>query len=221
MKRSGFKRRTKPLRASPNEAKAKVKPKKCKACRSPFFPASPMQSHCRAEACAQAAGQEATKRRERREAKEKAVQAKLDKAQREAMKGVPDLKREAQDAFNKFIRLRDRLAGHACICCNRPLRWGVFGGAVDAGHYRSVGSADNLRFNEDNCHAQLSLCNQFGSGRAVDYRIGLIERIGLERVEAIESENKPVKWTRDGLRQIRDTYRAKANELQKKITETC
>lgn len=215
MKRSGFQR--KPLVRQEGQPKATVKPKKCKACRGPFFPRSAWQTHCHAEPCALAALAEAKRKRERQEAKAKAEQNKRDRAQKEAMKGVPELKSEAQDAFNRFIRLRDRLAGHACICCKRPLRWGVFGGAVDAGHYRSVGSADNLRFNEDNCHAQLARCNQHGAGRAVDYRLGLIERIGLDRVEALEAENKPMKWTRSGLRETRDTYRAKANALEKKL----
>lgn len=215
MKRSGFQR--KPLVKIDGPAKATIKPKRCKACRDPFFPVSAWQTHCRAEDCALAALAEAKRKRERQEAKAKAEQNKRDRAQKEAMKGVPELKSEAQDAFNRFIRLRDRLAGHACICCNRPLRWGVFGGAVDAGHYRSVGSADHLRFHEDNCHAQRADCNQHGAGRAVDYRLGLIERIGPERVEALEAENKPMKWTRSGLRETRDTYRAKANELEKKL----
>ena len=86
---------------------------------------------------------------------------------------------------------------------------------MDAGHYRSTGSADHLRFDEDNCHAQRSDCNRYGAGRAVDYRIGLIGRIGLERVEALEARNDTTKWTREGLREIRDTYRAKAKELEK------
>lgn len=214
-------RNTKPLvRQTEQKARAKVPVKRCKACRVAFTPASAWQTHCRAEACAQSALAEATERRLRREAKERKAAEKLErdniKARKEAIKGVPELKQEARDAFNEFIRLRDRLAGHPCICCGKPLRWGEFGGAVDAGHYRSTGSADNLRYVEDNCHAQLAQCNQYGAGRAVDYRIGLIARIGLERVEALERNNTPAKWTRDGLRQIRDTYRAKVRELKKK-----
>lgn len=86
---------------------------------------------------------------------------------------------------------------------------------MDAGHYRSTGSADHLRFDEDNCHAQRSDCNRYGAGRAVDYRIGLIGRIGLQRVEALEANNTTHKWLRDELRTIRDTYRLKAKELEK------
>ena len=46
------------------------------------------------------------------------------------------------------------------------------------------------------------------------YRLGLIARIGQQRVEALESDNTPVKWTREGLRQTRDYYRAKLNAMR-------
>ena len=147
-------------------------------------------------------------------AKAKALEAKQDRAKRQALKTVPELKKAAQIAFNAFIRARDRAAGFDCICCGRPLEWGRIGGAVDAGHYRSTGSADHLRFREDNCHAQRSECNRFGAGRAVDYRIGLVSRIGRERVEALEADNATHKWTRHELLEIRDEYRLKARQLE-------
>ena len=89
------------------------------------------------------------------------------------------------------------------------------GGRFDCGHYRSVGSASHLRFDERNAHAQRKQCNRYGAGRAVDYRIGLVSRIGLAAVEALESNNIPHKWTREELIAIRDTYRAKLKDIQK------
>ena len=53
------------------------------------------------------------------------------------------------------------------------------------------GSAAHLRFDERNAHAQRKVCNRWGAGRAVDYRIGLVARIGLAAVEALESDNAP------------------------------
>ena len=73
----------------------------------------------------------------------------------------------------------------------------------------------HLRFHEDNAHAQRKQCNRWGAGRAVDYRLGLIERIGLARVEALEADQQPRKYTADELRAIRDLYRAKLRELVK------
>ena len=116
-------------------------------------------------------------------------------------------------AFNAYIRARD--ADKPCICCGQPLGTGEVGGAYDCGHYRSTGSAAHLRFDERNAHAQRKVCNRWGAGRAVDYRIGLVARIGLEAVEALESDNTPHKWTREGLIEVRDTYRAKLKDIQK------
>lgn len=147
----------------------------------------------------------------------KAAKAALDdrrktRQQLESIKTVPMLKKEAQREFNRYVRLRD--ATQPCISCGAPPPdlAGLHAGR-DAGHYRSTGSADHLRYHEDNCHAQCVRDNQWGAGLAVEYRIGLINRIGLQRVEALESNNQAMKWSREGLREIRDTYRRKAKEI--------
>ena len=141
--------------------------------------------------------------------------AKVERAEtrrrKEAIKTLPVLKAEAQRAFNAFIRARD--SGKPCICCGLPLSAGDVGGLYDCGHYRSVGSAPHLRYDERNAHAQRKQCNRWGAGRAVDYRIGLIARIGLEAVEALESDNGVRRWTREELVAIRDEYRQKLKNL--------
>lgn len=155
-------------------------------------------------------------KKEREEAKRARAAAKVERAEtkrrKEAIKTIPELTREAQIAFNAYIRARDQAAGYPCISSGRPLDWS--GNAVDAGHYRSTGAAPHLRFNEDNCHAQSKFDNQWRAGNVVDYRIKLIERIGLERVEALEADNQVHKWTRQELIDIRDKYRAKTKELK-------
>lgn len=47
----------------------------------------------------------------------------------------------------------------------------------------------------------------------MDYRIGLIARIGLAAVEAIEADQTLRKYTADELRAIRDDYRARLKEI--------
>ncbi len=137
-------------------------------------------------------------RAKRKAEKQARAAAKVERAEtrrrKEAIKTIPNLIKEAQNAFNAYIRTRD--ADQPCICCGRPLGDEEVGGAYDAGHYRSTGSASHLRFHPDNCHAQRKQCNRYGAGRAVDYRIGLIARIGASRVDALEASNKPHKWTR-------------------------
>jgi DNA-directed RNA polymerase subunit RPC12/RpoP len=145
--------------------------------------------------------------------REKAEERATLKKRKEAIKTIPQLIKEAQIEFNAYIRERDRQAGHPCISSGRPLDWS--GNWVDAGHYRSTGAASHLRFNEDNCHAQSKHDNQYLAGNAVDYRLRLVARIGLARVEALEADNDPIKWDRETLRQIKTIYRAKLRELKK------
>lgn len=144
--------------------------------------------------------------------KDRADRAKT-KARKEAIKTIPQLIKEADQAFAAFIRARDQLAGHACVSSNRPLDWS--GNQVDAGHYRSRGAASHLRYDEDNCHAQSKHDNLWKAGNVVEYRINLIDRIGVARVERLETSNEPIKWERDVLRQIIAIYRAKLRKLRK------
>ena len=48
----------------------------------------------------------------------------------------------------------------------------------------------------------------------MDYRIGLMARVGLDAIEALEADNTPHKWTREELIAIRDTYKAKLKEMK-------
>ena len=178
------------------------KPKRCKVCKDPFIPRQPMQKVCGIE-CAK---EEAVKVREKAERI-------ADRTARMNLKTRSDWLKEAQAAFNTFIRTRD--AGKSCICCSKPLEGAAVGGGYDAGHYRSVGSAPHLRFDESNVHGQTKHCNRYGSGRAVDYRLGLIQRIGLAEVERIEADQAPRKWSIEDLKAIKAEYTRKARELRK------
>ncbi|MFO7072452.1 recombination protein NinG [Pseudomonas aeruginosa] len=193
---------------------AKPKLKKCQnpACSQEFTPRfSSTQKVC-SPACALAIkdkhskpARKAIADRERREVR----------VRKEKLKSRSDHLREAQQAFNEFIRWRDRIAGHACISSGLPLDWS--GNQTDAGHYRSTGAAPHLRFNENNCHAQRKLDNRYLSGNAVDYRVGLIARIGLAAVEELEADNSVRKYTVEDLKAIKAHYRAKVRELKKRI----
>lgn len=182
--------------------------RECRTCGTTFSPWSTTQAICSPVCATKTAKASANKR----EAARKAERAQ-DKATREKLKTIPQLIKEAQHEFNAYIRERDK--DQPCICCGRPLGDGDVGGAFDCGHYRSTGSASHLRFDERNAHAQRKVCNRWGAGRAVDYRIGLVARIGLAAVESLEADNEPVKWDRDTLRQIKTIYRAKARQLKK------
>ncbi len=181
------------------------KPKDCSHCGSSFTPVRPMQAVC-SPICAS--------RKVKLARKQERIQTRERKA---AIQTLPELKRLAQQAFNAYCRERDRLAGHRCISSGKPLDWS--GNGADAGHYRSVGSAPHLRYDERNCHAQSKQDNRWGAGRAVDYRIGLIARIGLAAVEALEADNTPRHYTHDELRAIRTHFKAKLAALKKEKSE--
>lgn len=129
------------------------------------------------------------------------------KARKEAIKSRADWAREAQTAFNAYIRARDE--GLPCISCGRHHQ-----GQWHAGHYLSTGARPELRYTESNVHRQCAPCNTHLSGNAVLYRIGLIERIGLQAVEWLEGPHEMPKWTAEDYRAIRDRYRAKLKELK-------
>jgi hypothetical protein len=183
-----------------------MKLRRCKYCKEPFEKRSMAHIACSPTCALQLA----------LVAREKKFKADY-KARKEAVKTRSDWMKEAQVAFNAFIRERDRQAGVVCISSGKPLDWS--GNNVDAGHYRSTGSSPHLRFDERNCHAQSKHDNRYLSGNAVDYRIGLIARIGLQAVEAIEADQEPRKWSIDELKAIKAHYRAKLKQLKEASNE--
>ena len=183
------------------------KPRTCRVCETVFQPSRPLQTVC-GPACAI---EQAKFKRAKAERIAQVADRKVVKDRKDQLKTIRDWTKEAQIAFNSFIRERDK--GMLCICCGQPLVSGSSGGGYDCGHYRSVGSAPHLRFDERNAHAQRKQCNRWGSGRAVDYRIGLVRKLGLEAVEALEADQAPRKYTIEELKAIKATYISKRKEL--------
>lgn len=151
--------------------------------------------------------------RKSEERKERDIKARHRKKKQE-LKSLTVLKREAQTSVNSYIRARDY--GKPCISCGN-LPGQKRGGTMDAGHYRSVGAAPHLRYNLLNIHAQCVRCNRDLSGNTVEYRKRLIERIGIDKVEKIESDNEQKKYTREYLERLTKIFRRKArNESRRK-----
>ncbi|HED8921315.1 TPA: recombination protein NinG, partial [Pseudomonas aeruginosa] len=84
------------------------------------------------------------------------------KVRKERLKSRADHLREAQAAFNEFIRLRD--ADQPCISCGRH-----HDGQYHAGHYRTVAASPELRFEPLNVNKQCAPCNNHKSGDIVNY----------------------------------------------------
>ena len=169
--------------------------KKCKSCKDTFKPFSSTASACSVN-CAITLAKVQTS---------KAI-AKDFKQRRQAAKTLGQLHKEAQPVFNRYIRLRDQ--GQPCISCQRHHT-----GQIHAGHYRSVGAAAELRYNETNVHAQCAPCNNHLSGNAIDYRINLIKKIGIDNVELLEGPHDAQKYNREQILAIKSKYKAKAKDL--------
>lgn len=181
---------------------------RCQICREEFERKSMSQKTCGHEICNN------EHRRQQVIIKAAKAERKQIKQRLEFMKGERTLAKEAQAAFNAYIRYRDISAGRTCICCGKPFEPNRPGGSVDAGHYLSRGSHPNLAFVELNVHAQRKNCNRPGGTTAAAFRIGMIKRIGLDAVEALEADTVPRRYRADDYRRIRDEYRAKLKALR-------
>lgn len=173
-----------------------MKQTKCKICRTTYTKWSITQKTCQNPVCAI----ELMQQEKARKARKSHLEAKV-KARTRA-----EWLRLAQGAFNAFIRERD---GNLCISCGRHHQ-----GQIHAGHYLSVGARPELRFELDNVHSQCSACNNYLSGNIVLYRINLIKKIGLERVEYLEGPHDLKKYTIPELQIIIAKYKLKLKEIQ-------
>lgn len=122
--------------------------------------------------------------------------------------------REAQKAFNAYIRARDK--GQPCISCGSIPNFSshIGGSGIQAGHYKSRGAHPELAYEELNCHVQCYKCNVHLSGNIKGYRPSLIDKIGLENVEWLEGPHEPKKYTCEQLKEIELKYKDKIKELE-------
>jgi len=170
---------------------------KCKECKKPFTRRTSTQVVCSFE-CSIAYGRKQSEKKTKKEYREAKIKA----------KSRGDWMREAQSAFNAYIRIRDR--GKPCI--SSGIAWSEL---FQAGHYLATSIRPELRFNEDNVHAQSIRDNLHLHGNLIGYRKGLIDRIGIERVEWLEGPHEPAKYTIQDLQEIKQKYLRMARELRR------
>ena len=170
--------------------------KKCKVCGEKFTPTfTSFQKTCNETQCLVSFGQGEKVRVQKAEA-------------REFKRDRPYYLKRVQTEFNKYIRSRDK--GQPCVSCQR-----YHDGQYHAGHYRSVGAHPELRFVEDNCNLQCSVCNNHRSGNLSPYRVHLIAKIGLARVEWLEGPHDPMKYTVEDLQSLLKKYQSLNKEFAK------
>ena len=143
--------------------------KKCKNCKKPFQPMKTTQTCCGLNCALKVAekkeGKLELRRAERAELKEMAIR----------LKTLGDYKKDLQVEVNKLVRLIDERC--SCISC------GSITGKINAGHYYSVGSRPNLRFNLMNIYLQCEHCNSYMSGNLIEYRENLVNLAGEDHVD--------------------------------------
>lgn len=177
-----------------------VKKKKCVSCGDEFEPRNIGNTTIRTKRCLACIGIQNLSKIKKDKAKKK----------KEELLTIQDHLKLAQGVFNKFIRERDK--GLPCISCGKEIK-----GVTHASHYFSSGGHSNVRFDEDNVFCSCYSCNVAHSGNLLKYRIALIPKIGLERLEALETRSKQIKrWTIPELKQLIVTYKQKINELKQK-----
>lgn len=175
--------------------------KRCKVCGKEFETTRPMQ-----KVCDYSCALELNLIKQQKEAKK--LQNESKKLLREAkdkLKTRGDYAKDAQIAFNAYIRARDN--GKPCISC------GSYTGKQNAGHYRSVGSCPELRYEESQVYLQCEKCNSYLSGNLINYRINLLKLVGKDKLEWIEGKHEPKKYTISDLIEIKKLYMQKKKDL--------
>lgn len=188
--------------------------RRCRHCRTEIPPKAKSDFYQSAgycnNPCMAAHGLEKARQQQQRKADRAAkAKRKATRERKEALKTKAEWAKEAQAAFNKWVRLRDK--DLPCISCGRHHQ-----GQYHAGHYRTVGAHPELRFEPLNVHKQCAPCNNHKSGNIVEYRIELVKRIGQEAVDWLEGPHSPKKYTIEQLRELKREYARKARELEAK-----
>ena len=175
------------------------KTKKCKYCKERFEYVNSFQPFCFKEECIK-----------EHNLKHKAKKSReLKKEFKENDKST--LKELAQKLVNQYVRLRD--LNKPCISCG-------YAGTqrqIHAGHYKPAGNNQQLRYNTINIHSQCSICNNHLSANLVNYRVALIKKIGLKKVEWLESNHETKKYDIEYLQRLIKIFRKKIKLYQTKF----
>jgi len=220
MKRTPLQRKTPLTSGGPRR-------KRCPTCRVMFTPARDSQAVCGEIECAIAHGQSEKGRESTRKALAQVERSEI-KLRKEKLKSRSEFVQEAEKAVRDYRRTYELSIGSGCISCGESQEsilaaqgWKT-GGAFDAGHFLGKGARPELRMVPNNIWLQCKGCNagsfkfaRKGATVSEGFRAGLIDRIGLEAVEALEADHEPRKYTIDDLKAITAEYRAKTRELKR------
>ena len=172
---------------------------KCLNCKKKFTPQRSNQSVCSYQ-CSIAY----LKKKKREKIKKEAQSWKAKKrVLKEQTKTYTQRLNEARKVFQKWIRERDK--NLPCISCGTTSTnlW-------DAGHYLKAELYSGLIFNEYNVHKQCRKCNRYLGGNELNYRKGLHNKIGIDKLRSLENSKNNFrlkKYTDEELRDIKRKYK--------------
>jgi len=119
---------------------------------------------------------------------------------------------KAQQAINKYVRLRDQ--GKPCCSCDKPDDGSH---QRHASHFRSVAACSALRFNLKNISTSCQQCNTSLSGNLLEYRIRLVKKYGAEYVEFLECENQVVRYDIEYLKRLKSVFSKKCRMIENRL----
>ena len=136
------------------------------------------------------------------------IARKVKKEKLDKLKTNTDWARETERSFNRYIGVRDRELD--CGMCGKPIN-----SNRHSCHYRSVGACKALRFNTFNVVSGCHRCNVEQGGNLIEYRIRLVRRFGSDKVEWLESQNAPTRYSVEYLIRLKKIFNRRAKHLIK------
>jgi hypothetical protein len=184
-----------------------MKAKKCKSCRESFIPVKSLQAVCGVP-CAIAltnAGKEKAWKAA------KIADTKWLREAKEKIKPRAKWLKEAEQAVNKYVRLRDAHLG--CVSCDKPATWQ---GQWHASHLRSVGASSATRYHLWNIHKSCSVCNTHLSANLSEYLPRLRARIGDDKVDWLYTQNQPASYSIEYLKRLKTVFMKRCRMLERR-----
>lgn len=119
--------------------------------------------------------------------------------------------KEAEQAVNKYVRIRDAHLG--CVSCDKPSTWQ---GQWHASHLRSVSSASSIRFNLWNIHKACSVCNVHLSANLSEYLPRVRQKIGDAKVDWLYTQNQPASYSIEYLKRLKAIFTRRCRIIERR-----
>jgi hypothetical protein len=185
--------------------KMTTRAKKCKACGISYITTRPLQKACSLP-CALILGKQKT---EQDKKKQERIGRAADKKKLESLKPKIYWEKLAERYVNHLVIVRDRYK--PCISCGR-----FHQGDNHAGHFLSVGSHPEIRYDLRNIHKQCKPCNVDKHGNYHEYRKALPARVGQDVLDWLDGPHEIPHRTIDDLKKIAADARKMTKELHQK-----